>query len=242
VITLASISEGSSRRWLHAAVNLLSAAAISALAGRAGVRPEEQGLSRPAISRGLRSGGITSVLVALAMFTGAQSRSFRDLYRTGPSSHVRFRAVLAESLLRIPFVTALPEELMFRGGLLGLASRGTSRSRAATLTSLVFGLFHIAPTLRRIRAGSMLWQESRIPVWVRVLSNVSVTALAGLVLAALRYRSGSVLAPWLVHSTANATGLLASWFVSRDFEDGVRDGSLQTSLALDPDGVEHSVV
>jgi membrane protease YdiL (CAAX protease family) len=225
IVTLASVSEGSSRRWVRVAVNLLSAAAISGLALRAGVRLEEQGLARQSIGRGLRSGAIVSVPVALAMIAGARSRSLRGLYRPVASSPARFNDVVVESLLRIPLVTALPEELMFRGGLLGLASRGQSRSRAAAQVSLAFGLFHVAPTLRRIRAGNVLWREDRIPVLVRVLSNVTATALAGLPLAALRYRSGSILAPWLVHSTANASGMLASWFVSRNVKNEVWDAS-----------------
>jgi membrane protease YdiL (CAAX protease family) len=177
------------------------------------------------MSRGLRSGAIASIPVALAMSAGARSRSLRGLYRPVSSSPVQFKPVLVESLLRIPLVTALPEELMFRSGLLGLASRGMSRSRATTLVALLFGLFHIAPTLRRIRAGGILWRETRLPVWARVLSNVTATAFAGLALAALRYRSGSVLAPWLVHSTANASGMLASWFTSRNVKTEVRDAS-----------------
>jgi membrane protease YdiL (CAAX protease family) len=214
MITLASVSEGSSRRCLSAAVNLLSSATIVVLAIRGGVPLEEQGLSPKSTKCALRLGGIASVPVALAMISGARIRSLRDLYRPEALSPVPFKTVLAESLLRVPFITALPEELIFRGGLLALASRATSTCRAAALTSLLFGLFHIAPTLSRIRGGSVLRQQARIPVWARVLSNVIVTALAGLALARLRFRSRSIMAPWLVHSTANASGILAGWFAS----------------------------
>ena len=86
--------------------------------------PEEQGLSRDSMGRGLRVGGITSVPVALALVSGVRGRSLRGLYRPVSSSPVEFKDVLVESVLRIPLVTALLEELIFRGGLLGLASHG----------------------------------------------------------------------------------------------------------------------
>jgi membrane protease YdiL (CAAX protease family) len=147
--------------------------------------------------------------VALAMVAGTRVSGLRDLYRPAAAS-CTLLSILHEALVRVPFATALPEELIFRGGLYGLASR-KGEFRAIQLTSLLFGLYHIAPTLRRIRAGLRLGQTGHVPLAARLLANVTITALAGLGLAYLRCRTGSVLAPWLVHTTANAAGLLAGW-------------------------------
>jgi len=65
----------------------------------------------------------------------------------------------------------------------------------------------VGPALRRARR----YRDAAGPVTVPhgVAVDVGVTALANVVLVALRRRSGSVLAPVLVHAAVNAGALTA---------------------------------
>ncbi|QHG84753.1 CPBP family intramembrane metalloprotease [Rhodococcus rhodochrous] len=104
--------------------------------------------------------------------------------------------------VHIPFGTVLAEELMFRSVLYALARRASRRwhpSRASrwwhrVLTSVAFGLWHVAPARH---AGDS------------VPGTVVLTALSGVVFDELRRRSGSVVAPMLLHLAINAGGAVA---------------------------------
>ncbi len=95
--------------------------------------------------------------------------------------------------VHIPFGTVLAEELMFRSVLYALARRA-SRWWHRVLTSVAFGLWHIAPARH---AGDS------------VPGTVVLTALSGVVFDELRRRSGSVVAPMLLHLAINAGGAVA---------------------------------
>lgn len=85
-------------------------------------------------------------------------------------------------LLRIPLGTVVAEELVFRS---------VFDAVSPTLSPIFFGLWHIHPARA---AGDS------------VLGTVVGTALAGGVFSWLRRRSGSVLAPALLHYAVNASG------------------------------------
>ncbi|CCQ17816.1 putative integral membrane protein [Rhodococcus sp. AW25M09] len=90
-------------------------------------------------------------------------------------------------LFRIPVGTVLTEELLFRGVL---------DAAAPALSPIFFGLWHVHPARA---AGDS------------VIGTVFATTAAGLVFSWLRARSGSVLAPALLHYFLNASGaVLAS--------------------------------
>ncbi|KQU57033.1 hypothetical protein ASG84_18625 [Rhodococcus sp. Leaf278] len=85
-------------------------------------------------------------------------------------------------LFRIPVGTVLTEELLFRGVL---------DAASPTLSPIFFGLWHIHPARA---AGDT------------VVGTVLATTSAGVVFSWLRARSGSVLAPALLHYFLNASG------------------------------------
>jgi membrane protease YdiL (CAAX protease family) len=94
--------------------------------------------------------------------------------------------------------------VIFRGALLGVLSRYHRDLVATAVSSLLFGLWHIAPTLSRIHVTGQAkspWQKAAL-----VAGSVVLTTAAGFTLAWLRLRSGSIVAPWIAHSAANATG------------------------------------
>ncbi|WP_176224972.1 CPBP family intramembrane glutamic endopeptidase [Rhodococcus sp. 1168] len=90
---------------------------------------------------------------------------------------------LAEWILfRIPFGTVVCEELVFRS---------VFDAVSPTLSPMFFGLWHIHPART---AGDS------------VVGTVIGTAAAGVVFSFLRRRSGSVLAPALMHLSVNVSG------------------------------------
>jgi membrane protease YdiL (CAAX protease family) len=99
-------------------------------------------------------------------------------------------------LFRIPVGTVVTEELLFRGAL---------DAESPVLSPIFFGLWHIHPARA---AGDT------------VLGTVAATAAAGVVFSWLRARSGSVLAPALLHYFLNASGAVLAHLAFVDEEKG----------------------
>ncbi|OZD00877.1 CPBP family intramembrane metalloprotease [Rhodococcus sp. 06-235-1A] len=95
-------------------------------------------------------------------------------------------------LFRIPVGTVLTEELLFRGVL---------DAASPVLSPIFFGLWHIHPA----RAAG-----DTVP------GTVIATTAAGVVFSWLRARSGSVLAPALLHYFLNASGAVLAHLAAND--------------------------
>jgi uncharacterized protein len=123
----------------------------------------------------------------------------------------RLRYELGVSLV---LLTAIPEEFAFRGVLLGSGLRLWGPWRASLITSALFGLWHIAPTLHtmsdnhifRGASGSIGGQV------LLVLGSIAVTFAAGLVFCWLRLRSRSLIAPVIAHAATDGLALAVAWF------------------------------
>jgi membrane protease YdiL (CAAX protease family) len=118
--------------------------------------------------------------------------------------------------LGVPIVllTAIPEEFAFRGVLLGSALRLWGPWRASLITSALFGLWHIAPTLHTMSdnhefAGAAASAAGQV---LLVLGAIAVTFVAGLVFCWLRLRSRSLVAPVMAHIATNGLALTVAWF------------------------------
>ncbi len=117
--------------------------------------------------------------------------------------------------MRIPLGTALAEEVIFRGSLLGLFTQRHSPAAAASMSSILFGLWHVLPTLRTLPlnpAGARVHGNPK-RTGGAVLAAVTSTALAGYGLAWLRFRSGSLAASAVAHASLNGIAYLAARFV-----------------------------
>lgn len=106
--------------------------------------------------------------------------------------------------------TVVPEELAFRGVLLGTALQTFGRWGAVVLTSALFGLWHIATTLHTMSDNQSV---RHTPAFIVVLGAVAITFVAGMVFCWLRLRSGSLIAPAIAHFATNALALAFAWFV-----------------------------
>lgn len=121
------------------------------------------------------------------------------------------KLIAFETAIRIPLGTALIEEVLFRGVLLGLMLNYHGTLFALILSSLVFGLWHIFPTINQLEqndAAAALFGKKRAHQAGSIAVIVVVTFLAGLLFGWLRIISNSILAPWIVHWSINASGVL----------------------------------
>ena len=118
------------------------------------------------------------------------------------------RGVAYQALVRIPAGTVLWEEVAFRGVLQAALRRVLPGPAAIAVTSGVFGLWHVRPTVEALRINQLA--ASRRAAAGPVAAAVAATAAAGLLLSWLRERSGSLAAPVLLHLTANCGAALAA--------------------------------
>ena len=191
----------------HVPANLAVAITLTTLGRKAAHASwSDLGLGRAQVRRGLdvgiRSSLVSAALVGAALVVPKTRRFFADERVLKPSS----AAAAYEVGVRIPFATALPEEIVFRGVLLGVLSRSHSAATSIAWTSTLFGLWHLLPTLDMMRtnpAGDLL-PNGRAGHAVALGGATLATGAAGVVFAWMRNRSGSVLAPFMAHTTINA--------------------------------------
>lgn len=180
----------------------------------AGLRTADLGLERRHVGSGLRWGlacwGLAVIgfgIVGLAPWTRGVYHDHRATVSTG--------ALLWKVLVAIPLATALMEELVFRGVIFGATARITTATRAAIVSALAFGFWHVQPTLGSLGANAATDGARGIAQVGLVAGVVVAMTAAGLFLAWLRIRSRSLVAPFLTHWGVNATALVVAWLVAR---------------------------
>jgi membrane protease YdiL (CAAX protease family) len=197
---------------LPVAVGLLTAA-LALIAWRAGAALDDLGLGLADARAGLLYGAgafgvVLLVLLAAALIPAANGFLHDSRAQIGGGR------LLYELGMSVVLLTAIPEEFAFRGVLLGSALRMWGPWRASLVTSLLFGLWHIAPTLGtmsdnhefRGAAASVAGQV------LLVLGAVAVTFAAGLAFCWLRLKSRSLIAPVMAHAATNGLALTVAWF------------------------------
>ena len=114
-------------------------------------------------------------------------------------------------------LTVVPEEFIFRGVLLAWGRESWSARGAALASSVLFGLWHISPTLRTMSQNEQLDETTTTVVseFMIVAGSVATTFIAGLLFCWLRLRSRSLLAPVIAHLSTNAVALVFAWTVVR---------------------------
>jgi membrane protease YdiL (CAAX protease family) len=76
---------------------------------------------------------------------------------------------------------------------------------------VLFGAWHVLPAVDGVRATSDRDEPMARGALIRqVAGTVVFTTVAGLVFALLRQRSGSLIAPFLLHWATNGLGILAA--------------------------------
>lgn len=200
--------------WLYLGRNLLLTGLLVLFARRAGIRWSGLGLAGERWREGARWGGIAALVVAgfvglgvvLGDHAGPLSALLHDQRADLSPSELAYHTAL-----RIPLGTALFEEVAFRGALLGLLLTRFGVRGAVAVSSVVFGLWHIPPTMVALEVNGIV---AGSPEGVlAIVGAVVVTTVAGVLFSALRLVSGSLLAPVLAHWATNSLGLLAAALV-----------------------------
>jgi len=185
-------------------------ATVVLLAGArsAGLSWHELGLARWRLAPGARWGGAGAAVAATGYAVALSLPGVRPLLTDARIAGLDGGQIAYQVLVRIPVGTVLWEEVAFRGVL--LAALGTVVSpRAATAgAGVVFGIWHIRPTLSALAANDLA--DGSVRRGLAVLLGCLLTAAAGVLFAWLRLRSGSLLAPVLLHLATNTLGTLAA--------------------------------
>jgi len=197
-------------------VNLAAAGLAVALVHRSGAGWGDLGVAREKLGSGLRLGFLTVLPIAAVVATGVALTVSRQFFVEARFADLGTAQTLYELLIRIPLGTALAEELIFRGALLGLFLRRHTFLKAALLSSLAFGLWHVVTAMGSVQsnaAGEVL--ASPAAQAAGVAATVVATGAAGMVFCWLRRRSGSVLAPAITHAALNGLAVVGGLVVAR---------------------------
>ncbi len=201
-------------RVAHASLILgpAAAAALLALARWAGLSWAELGLGPGTWRRGLiwAAGAIGAVAVVFTV--GAALPLTRAAFRDS-RYHLGWGSALLTAFVLIPLGTVLFEEVAFRGVLWGLLRREHGTWTATLVSSALFGVWHVLPSLGLAANDQAIGSAvgpGTLGQTVSVLGTVLFTALAGVVFCELRRRSGSLLASVGLHWATNGLGVLAA--------------------------------
>jgi len=171
----------------------------------------ELGLGPSTWVRGAVWGGIAMLLVLAIYAVGSSYKRTRDAFRDQNIAGLSTPRLFWQSLVELPFGTVLFEEIAFRGVLWAMLARRYGVVWATVLSSLLFGLWHILPSLdlhlRNERLGAVggggWWAQA-----FAITGSVVTTFIGGVVFCLLRIGSGSLLAPMGLHWATNGWGYL----------------------------------
>ena len=197
----------------YVVVDVAATALLLLVARAAGLTWDELGLSRRRLGAGARWGGACVVLVAVGCAAALAVPALRPLLTDARVSRLDGAGIAYQVLVRVPFGTVLWEEVAFRGVLLAALSRWLRRPVAVAASSAVFGIWHVRPTLSGLAANDLV--DGPVATSAAVLLACLGTAAAGVLFCWLRLRSGSLLAPALLHLATNALGTLTGAAASR---------------------------
>ena len=182
-----------------------------ALGRHAGATWTDLGMRRDRVRRGLTVGVIAFGSIAVVLALGVAIPATREFFRDDRVVESSTALVLFDAFVRVPLATALYEEALFRGVIFGMLVRRWSPLWAALGSSVIFGLWHVLPTLSTLDvnpAGGLF--DGVTGTIVAVSGGVVTTFVAGLGFVWLRLRANSVVAPILAHIATNSFALLGA--------------------------------
>lgn len=188
--------------------NVAATAVLLAVARTAGLSWAELGLTRSQLPVGAACGAICFVLVAAAYAAALAVPSVRPLLTDARVADLGTAEVAYRALVRILLGTVLWEEVAFRGVLLAALARVLPLRTAVVVNAVVFGLWHVRPTRTAVITNDLV--DGPLALALVVLLACAAAAVAGLVLAWLRLRTGSLLAPALLHLATSSLGIVAA--------------------------------
>lgn len=197
---------------------IATAALVSQLAQHANCTPEDMGTERRHAVRGVLAGSSIGLPAAGLMTFGAFYGPTQGFYRDERFVNAPAGEAFYHAFARVPLATALAEEVIFRSAVEAVFGRRRSPGEAMLISAVLFGLWHVYPTIDRFATHEGL-APHHAHIYLRrtmaVGAAVLGTAAAGYALSRLRRSARSVLAPVIVHAAVNGAGLLAGWAAAR---------------------------
>ncbi|CAM5642557.1 hypothetical protein GCM10010222_59160 [Streptomyces tanashiensis] len=204
-------------RWTGP-LRLIAAVAVAALLlgvlRWAGGTAADAGLAPGTRARGARWASVLIGIVAAVYLVGALLPATRSLFEDRRYDGMTGGELAVRVLVVVPVGTVLVEEVAFRGVLYGLVRRARGTVWATTVSSLLFGLWHVLPSLHLATAKPALtgvFGESALGSVLAIGGAVLFTAAAGVLFCELRRRSDSLLAPMGLHWAVNAFGYVVGF-------------------------------
>jgi len=186
-----------------------------------GRSPDQLGLASRRVPDGLRWGGAVSVGLLSVYLLGLALPFTRDLFQDDRAD-ISLGALTWQMLVMVPFGTVLMEEVAFRGVLPAMFRRRFTRHdngplRADLLAALLFGFWHVLPSWNVNEVNPVFRDLLPGPLGraAAITAGVVGTGAAGMGLSWLRNRSGSLVAPVMMHCSSNSLGYLLSWIAQR---------------------------
>jgi membrane protease YdiL (CAAX protease family) len=177
-----------------------------------GLDAADVGLAPGSVGAGVRHGLVAAAVSVAAVGAAAAVPATRGAFGDPRAASGGCGRLVRRVLVDIPVGTAVYEEAVFRGTLLGLARRRLGPRSAEAVVAALFGAWHVLPALEDRNHNPV---ARRVPLLASVAPTVAGTTVAGFLLGRLRDRSGSLVAPILSHTATNVAGLLAARLVAR---------------------------
>lgn len=197
---------------------VLAIVVLSGIVWWAGGTRDDVGLGAGTLRRGAVWASALVGIVALVYLIAAVLPFTRDLFSDQRTAHLSGGDVARRMLVTVPLGTVLLEEYAFRGVLYGLIRRHRGTVTATVVSSLLFGLWHVLPSLHlstQKPALSALFGDSPAGAVIADLGAVLFTSAAGVLFCELRRRSDSLLAPIGLHWATNALGYLTAFTLAQ---------------------------
>lgn len=141
--------------------------------------------------------------------------TFRKHFSHQPNQNYNWRQFAYELGFRIPFGTALSEEVIFRSVLFAILLTNHSVILAIIFDSIIFGLWHVFPTLHTVEDHKPLndklknkYQRNMLAVLVSIIT----TSILGAGLAILTLKTKSFISAWILHSAINGSAVFGGYF------------------------------
>lgn len=156
--------------------------------------------------------GAAAILVIFAVFAFASRRPrMHDAFHDHEIAGMSLPRVFWQSMVELPIGTVLFEEVAFRGVLWAMLARRYGLGWATLGSAVLFGLWHILPSLDLHLRNERLSQVAGGGWWARIVGivgSVIMTTIGGIIFSLLRIRSGSLFAPMGLHWATNGWGYL----------------------------------
>ena len=211
-------------RRFHIILNLGIAFTAILLGLGFGLTPREMGISIYTIAYGIVIAAGASVVIAVGTMLIALIPFLRKFFLGDNLSKASGKLIAFEAAIRIPFSTALIEEVLFRGVLLGLLLTNYPTMLALLYSAIVFGLWHIFPTIATLEQNDVTAaaiQRKKRRKYAGIIGTVTITTVAGMIFGYLRILANSIIAPWLVHWTINASGVAGIYLARKITERSI---------------------